>query len=179
MKVEGHGKSITLNEYQREQLKEHLSQKYQVLFDICYFTGGRISEVLNIRWIDIVENTIVLRKQNTKTKETREIQIPFYLIKQIYKLPNLGSYVFSGRNGEGHLSRQAAHIALSNACKECGLENQFSTHGFRRTAITSLHKNNIPVKTICAISGHRSLSALQGYIDISTEEVVAALQTRW
>lgn len=179
MKVAGNGKSITLNEYQRALLKEHLPHKYKVLFDICYYTAGRISEVLSIRWIDIVDNVVVLRKTNTKTRETREIAIPPYLVEEINKLSNEGAYIFTGRNGQGHLTRQAAHLALTNACKECGLENHFSTHGWRRTAITSLHKNNVPIKTICAISGHKSLSALQGYIDISDEEVVAALQTRW
>lgn len=179
MKVQGNGKSITISNEQRLELKKHLPEKYAILFDICYYTGGRISEIISIRWIDIVGNVIVIRKSNTKTKETREIAIPPELIHKIYKLPNEGAYVFCGRGGQGHITRQAAHYQLTNACKKVGLENQFSTHGFRRTAITALHKNNIPIKTICAISGHRSLSALQGYIDVSDEMVLDALQTRW
>ena len=167
-KSSGNGQSIILTPQQLKIIKQHLPYKYQVLFDIMYFTGARISEAVAIRRVDVVNGIIVIRKSNTKGKiGTREIPIPPHLIQAIDKLPNENAFLFSGRNGEGHLSRQAAHIALTNACKECGLENQFSTHGFRRTAITSLHKNNIPVKTICAISGHRSLSALQGYIDIS------------
>ena len=179
MKVQGNGKSITISNEQRLELKRHLPEKYGVLFDICYFTAGRISEIINLRWIDIVGNTIVIRKSNTKTKEAREIAIPPELVRRIYKLPNEGAYIFCGRNGQGHITRQTAHYQLTNACKKVGLENQFSTHGFRRSAITALHKNNIPVKTICAISGHRSLSALQEYIDVSQEEVLDALQSRW
>ena len=41
--------------------------------------------------------------------------------------------------------------------------NQFSTHGFRRTAITSLHKNNIPVKLSVLFQG---IGVYQHYKDI-------------
>lgn len=178
MKVQGNGKSITISKEQRLELKKHLPEKYAILFDICYYTAGRISEIISIRWIDIVENTIVIIKSNTKTKETREVAVPPELIRKIYKLPNEGAYIFCGRNGQGHITRQAAHYQLTNACKRAGILGA-SSHSWRRTAITELHRNNIPVKTICAISGHRSLSALQEYIDVSQEEVLDALQSRW
>lgn len=180
MKVERHGASITIDEETRLEIRRLLPNKFKVFFDILYFTGCRISEATQIRWIDIVDNTIVLRKGNTKGKvSTREIPVPERLIKNIHSLPNLGAFVFSGRSGNGHIHRTTATYHLDYACKRLGLENQFSSHGYRRTAITRLHKNNVPLKVIMKVSGHTSLTALQRYIDVDDEEVVAAVKTLW
>jgi integrase/recombinase XerD len=180
MKVERHGASITIDEETRLQIRRFLPHKFKVFFDILYFTGCRISEATKIRWIDVVDNTIVLRKGNTKGKaSTREIPVPQKLIDAINSLPNEGAFIFCGRSGQGHIHRTTATYHLDYACKKLGLQNQFSSHGYRRTAITRLHKNNVPLKVIMKVSGHTSLSALQRYIDVDDEEVVAAVKNLW
>ena len=68
MKVERNGASITIDNETRIKIAEKIPYKFGVLFDILYFTGCRISEGIQIRWIDVVGNTIVLRKSNTKGK---------------------------------------------------------------------------------------------------------------
>jgi integrase/recombinase XerD len=180
MKVERNGASITITEETRLQIKSKLPFKFAVLFDILYYTGCRISEGIQIRWIDLVNDTIVLRKRNTKNKSsTREIVIPKCLVDDICKLPNEGAFIFSGRSGLGHIHRTTATYHLSYALETLGLKYQFSSHGYRRTALTNLHRNNIPLKVIMKISGHSSLGALQRYIDVNDEEVVAAVKTLW
>lgn len=180
MKVERNGASITIDEETRLAIRQKLPFKFAVFFDILYYTGCRISEGIQIRWIDIVANTIVLRKSNTKgASGTREIPVPQSLIDDICKLPNEGAFIFSGRSGQGHIHRTTATYHLSYACESIGLKNQFSSHGYRRTALTRLHKNNVPLKVIMKISGHSSLGALQRYIDVDDEEIVAAVKSLW
>ena len=180
MKVERNGASITIDEATRLEIRKHLPFKFAVLFDILFYTGCRISEGIQIRWIDIVNNTIVLRKCNTKAAaSTREIPVPQSLIDNILKLPNEGAFIFSGRSGQGHIHRTTATYHLSYACERVGLRNQFSSHGYRRSALTRLHKNNVPLKVIMKISGHTSLGALQRYIDVDDEEVVEAVKNLW
>jgi integrase/recombinase XerD len=178
MKLGGHGKSSILTEELKEKINQELDYKYQVLFDILWFSGCRISEALQIRWCDISGNTIIIRKSTTKNKqETREILVPQKLIEKINKLPNLGSYLFSGYNG-GHLTRYSADKNLRNACKKLDLIG-YSTHSYRRSAITQLHERNIPIKVISTISGHRSLASISHYIEIDEKQVLSALQSRW
>ena len=180
MKVERHGASITIDEAVRLSIKKEVPYKFGVLFDILYFTGCRISEGIQIRWVEIVGNTIVLRKSNTKGKKnTREIAVPASLIEDISRLPNEGGYLFAGRNGQGHIHRTTATYHLSKSLEKIGLKHQFSSHGYRRTALTQLHKNNVPLKVIMKISGHSSLGALQRYIDVADEEIVAGVRTLW
>ena len=83
-----------------------MDDRYKVLTSIMFYCGTRVSECIQIRWIDIVDRTIVIRKGNTKGKEgTREIPISDELYSAIMKLPQINSFVFAGRNGNGHLSR--------------------------------------------------------------------------
>jgi integrase/recombinase XerD len=180
MKVERHGASITIDDATRIKIAEKIPYKFGVLFDILYFTGCRISEGIQIRWIDVVGNTIVLRKSNTKGKTaTREIPVPQHLIDRIMKVPNEGAYIFAGRGGQGHIHRTTATYHLSKSLDTLGLKHQFSSHGYRRTNITSLHRQNVPTKVIMKISGHTSLGALQSYIDVSDDEIVAAVKKLW
>jgi integrase/recombinase XerD len=180
MKVDGHGCSITIDEATRLSIRSKLPFKFKVLFDVLYFTGCRISEGIQIRWIDIVDTTIVLRKGNTKGKtSTREIPVPQSLIDNIKLLPNEGAFIFCGKSGMGHIHRTTATYHLSYALECVGLKNQFSSHGYRRTALTKLHKNNVPLKVIMKISGHSSLGALQRYIDVEDEEIINACSTLW
>lgn len=178
MKLGGHGKSSIITEELKEKIHKELDYKYQVLFDVLWFSCCRISEALQIRWCDISGNTIIIRKSTTKNKqETRELLVPQYLIDKINKLPNTCSYIFAGYNGN-HLSRYSADKNLRNACKKLGLVG-YSTHSYRRSGITQLHERNIPIKVISTISGHRSLASISHYIEVDDKQVVNALQARW
>ena len=178
MKVAGCGKGKVLTTSEFISIKKHIHYKYQVFFDIMWNTGARVSEVCKLRFVDVVNGTLVIRKTNTKTKETREIPISPELIKKIDRLPRENGFMFAGKGGNSHITRYTIDKVLRSACKECGLEG-VSTHSFRRTTITELSRNNVSLRVIQKISGHRNLNVLQGYVDVDEKEVMYALQTRW
>lgn len=178
MKVSGCGKSKVLTDKEFMLIKEKVSYKYQVFFDIMWSTGARVSEVCKLRCIDLVNGTLVLRKTNTKTKETREIPVSDELISKIDKLPKENGFMFAGKDGVGHITRYTIDKVLRGACEECGIKG-VSTHSFRRTTITQLSRNNVSLRVIQNISGHKNLNVLQGYVDVDDKEVRFALQTRW
>jgi integrase/recombinase XerD len=86
--------------------------------------------------------------------------------------------LFAGRFGNGHITRYTADEHLRNACKKADILG-VSSHSYRRTTITSLHKNRVPIKVIMKISGHSHLNAVSHYIDTDELEVLEALKTRW
>lgn len=86
------------------------------------------------------------------------------------ELPQQG-YLFPGRF-KGHLSRQAADLALRNACEELGWQG-ISTHSFRRTGITKLHDAGVPLRRIQARTGHVSLGNLAIYVEVNQAEMDA------
>jgi integrase/recombinase XerD len=173
MKNNRNGQASTLSETQLNELLETLAPRYRLLFGICYFTSCRVSEALSLKRTDIVGDRIVFRASTTKEKKTRELKISTRLASVIQEvgLPDSG-YVFPNGKG-GHISRQAADKALREACDYIGLLG-VSTHSFRRSSITCLHSQGVPLKTIQRRSGHASLANLALYIDVDQAEIDAA-----
>ncbi|MBW4540321.1 MAG: site-specific integrase [Myxacorys chilensis ATA2-1-KO14] len=85
-------------------------------------------------------------------------------------------YLFPGRDGQGCLSLRQSLNIMKEAFDEVGLIGA-SSHSWRRTSLTTMHRAGVPLRTIQMISGHRSLEALQGYLEVSEEEVRAAINT--
>jgi integrase/recombinase XerD len=172
MKVDRNGQAETLSEDQLEILFTELSPKMRLIFSICYYTSCRISEALKLEAQDVVGDRIVFRRVTTKTKRTREVKIPTKLqaLFRETQLPKSG-YLFPGRR-KGHLTRQAADLALREACEYLGWRG-ISTHSFRRTGITKLHDAGVPLRRIQARTGHKSLTNLALYVDVRREEVDA------
>ncbi|MBD1998053.1 tyrosine-type recombinase/integrase [Leptolyngbya sp. FACHB-541] len=75
-----------------------------------------------------------------------------------------------------YLSPKFRELVLRAAFKRLAIEGA-STHSFRRTAITWMHNERVPIKHIQSISGHKSLSALQRYIDVTEKDKEMAIAT--
>ena len=68
MKVTGCGKGKVLTPEETKEIKQHIHFKYQVFFGIMWNTGARVSEVCKLRFVDVVNGTLIIRKGNTKGK---------------------------------------------------------------------------------------------------------------
>jgi integrase/recombinase XerD len=155
----------------------------QALFG-CLYTTARVNEACSLHTADVygtdgrVRDRITFRRATTKGKqETRSVPVSSEL-KQLlegYRSdPERISfaarpYLFPGRWERGHICPESADAILRAAFKRLGIEGA-STHSFRRTTITWMHNERVPIKHIQSISGHKSLSALQRYIDVTEKD---------
>lgn len=100
---------------------------------------------------------------------TREVPIAPELARSLaeVQLPQSG-YVFPGKL-KGHLTSQAADLTLREACDYVGFKG-VSTHSFRRSALTHMANNGVPLHVIQTISGHASLAVLREYLEVSEEQ---------
>ncbi|MEP0820377.1 tyrosine-type recombinase/integrase [Trichocoleus desertorum GB2-A4] len=63
---------------------------------------------------------------------------------------------------------------MRETCDRLGLVG-VSTHSFRRTALTQMSSAGVPLRVIQEISGHRSLQALQRYLEVSELQLEGAI----
>jgi integrase/recombinase XerD len=63
---------------------------------------------------------------------------------------------------------------LRQVCEKLEWEG-ISTHSFRRTALTRMSDAGVPLRHIQAISGHRSLSALERYLGVTEQQKQSAI----
>jgi integrase/recombinase XerD len=133
------------------------------------------SEKLALTAEDLGSGVITLRKSTTKGKiATRTLpehpKLQAYLAA--YDPPS--GLLFPGRSKDKPLTRAAADLILRAACKRARIRGA-STHSFRRTALTNMSNANVPIRVIQEISGHKSLTALQRYLEVKPDQVESAI----
>lgn len=190
MKSDRHGQAAILSPAQIELLfSEGLrTDRDRALFGVCLYTAARRAEACSLRTEDVYTTTgqvreeINLRKDATKGKlATRSFPVILELraLLQTWQ-PSAGQiYLFPGRHPDHHwrhIQPDSAADILEKACQRIGLEG-VSTHSFRRTALTQMSNAGIPLRVIMEISGHRTLTVLQRYLDVKPEQVKGAIAT--
>lgn len=181
MKNRGNGQAKVLSSSEINLLFHELNKnpKYACLYAICYFTGCRISEALQLETTDIKGKTIIFRKAVTKGKlKSRAMTINPALQRYLDAYhPSKSGAFFPGRPGVNKfLSRGTADRILRTACKTVGIEG-VSTHSFRRSALTNMHGSGFSLRTIQKISGHGDLGTLQLYLEVSDAQLDEAINS--
>ncbi len=155
----------------------------RALFGICLYATARINEACSLHTAEVygvdgrVRDLITFRRATTKRKqETRSVPASPELRKLLEESRSDRPYLFPGRWGKGHICPQSADAILRAGFKRLGIEGA-STHSFQRTAITWMHNERVPIKHIQSISGHKGLSALQRYIDVTEKDKEMAIAT--
>ena len=84
MKINGCGQAEVLTPDELDQLLDNAPcSRSRALFSVMRFTGSRISESLQLRWVAVQDAQIIFLKRTTKTKTTREVLLHKRLIKEL------------------------------------------------------------------------------------------------
>lgn len=170
------GKSLILKE--NNQRVRFLSQKeINKLLDECpkYLrqivvcalnTGMRRGEILNLKWEQIRNGFIYLRK--TKSNEAREIPLNNTLealFREIRKERHLKSeYVFTYKDRPLHGLKKS----FSGALKRAGIED-FRFHDLRHTFASHLIMSGASIKDVQELLGHKDTKMTNRYAHLSPE----------
>lgn len=185
MKIDRHDQAKILSKNEIAQLFNGglKTERDRALFGVCLYTGTRINEACSLHTKDVyaidgsLRPRITVRKGTTKGKiETRSIPINSDLGLLLNAYSSTKEFLFPGRHGLGHIHPDSADNILRAALKKLAIEGA-STHSFRRTCLTQMHKSGVPLKVIQKISGHKTLSALQKYLEVLDEDLDSAIAT--
>jgi integrase/recombinase XerD len=183
MKINRHdqAKVLSLDEITRLFNKGLTQPRDRSLFGICLYTACRINEACSLYTADVfsargeVRERITFRRKSTKGQQsTRSIPVSPELRELLVQYQSSNTYLFPGRHGRGHLNPRSADAILRETFSRLGIEGA-STHSFRRTAITQMHNAGVPIKHIQEISGHKTLAALQRYVEVTDQDKEAAI----
>ena len=178
-KINRNGQSEVLDTEQMDQLMEQLDAASRAILSVCRYSACRINEALSLRWESITPSHVVIPKACTKKKMgTRSIPLNPLLKEEMDKWraiwagsqgrePEKTDLLFPARKDvNAKFPRRTVDHALRMACSKLNIIG-FSTHGFRRSALTQAHSRGIPLKTLQVLSGHASLDMLSKYISIT------------
>jgi len=187
MKIARIGQATPLNPLTYQQISnQFVADVYKLFLAISWYTGERPEAILRIDVTHVYQNpitrqprdTILYPGANRKDRQTRELSIhrALKLILSAYQPPESGFLFPSLYRADQHLSRQAFDKAFRRAVKKAGLENQgFSPYSARRGFITRLNEQGYDAKLIQTLTGHKSISSLMRYIEVSPSQLKNAI----
>ena len=157
----------TIDENELEQLKqariEESTWTYErnsLILDFLFYTGLRVSELVNIRhgdWDTQQEALRVLGKGN----KVRYIFLRPWLVKHFNPIKR--DYLFTTDNGK-KLPREWVSVIIKQRTEKAGIKKRITPHTFRRSFATLLNNRRCNLTTIQKLLGHARLETTANYI---------------
>ena len=144
----------------------------KLILELFYFTGIRLSELLNISISDIDFNNSQIKVLGKRNKE-RLIPLTYSLIsdlKVFINKFNICNYLFVDENKKKLYSKKVYRIVNKYISKVSSLKKK-SPHILRHSFATHMLNNGADINAIKEILGHSNLSATQIYTHNSIKKL--------
>jgi len=144
----------------------------KLIIELFYFTGIRLSELLNISIKDVDFNNSQIKVLGKRNKE-RLIPLTYTLISELKNYinkHNLNRYLFVDENNKKLYSKKVYRIVNKYISKVSSLKKK-SPHILRHSFATHMLNNGADINAIKEILGHANLSATQIYTHNSIKKL--------
>lgn len=140
------------------------------------YTGGRLTEVLEMTWadVDIEGKTLILNRKKTDSVTGLRISPPLASVLEALPRGIGGARVFAQANG---LPWEAYHVqrAFYRARDEAGLRSSLSVHSLRHSFASWLVMDGVPLRTVSELLGHSDIVQTSRYAHLSPSHLAAAV----
>lgn len=148
--------------------------KHKLLLLIGYGAGLRVSEIVQLKWNDILFSEYKIHIKNAKGKKDRMVMLPFSIIQslEIYRqLYNGKHYVFEGQFAGEPYSTTSVQQVMRDALKKSGLMKTATVHTLRHSFATHLLENGTDIRYIQQFLGHSSIKTTTIYTHLTKSAV--------
>jgi integrase len=164
------------------RLEKDENYKFCLLISIGVFTGLRISDLLTLKYSDLLKNETFQIKEK-KTQKQRSIKVNKDLkeivsrIVQKSKINDLEQLIFLNKYGTKSIDKSYVNVKLKEIIKmyRIRLEGNVSTHTFRKTlGRRVMEVNNYSNESLILLMdlfGHSSMSITKRYLGIRVQEI--------
>ena len=150
---------IQNNNYQNKRI-------LALIFKFLFYSGARITEALNIKKSDILEDKIKMSNKITKKIEYVYFNPKlFEVVEELKRLVNTNNLLYY--KNTSYLKK-----VLYAALNELKIQKK-GFHGFRRSYLAYLFYNNVPVQIASKLMRHSNVNiTMQKYSNIKEDELV-------
>lgn len=141
---------------------------------VAMLSGGRLSEILALRWGNVDLRRRILTFRKTKSGKVRHIPINADLLAVLRRLEpaaDPASPVFPAEWNGGRIS-----VAFSRCAKRANLKG-FRLHDCRHDFCSWLTMRGVPMRAVQQLAGHADMRMTQRYSHLAEQVLVAAVQT--
>jgi integrase len=164
------------------RLEKDENYKFCLLISIGVFTGLRISDLLTLKYSDLLNSDTFYIKEK-KTQKQRSIKVNKDLkeivnrIVQKSKVNDLEQLIFINKYGTKSIDKSYVNVKLKEIIKmyRIRLDGNASTHTFRKTlGRRVMEVNNYSNESLILLMdlfGHSSMSITKRYLGIREQEI--------
>jgi len=140
--------------------------KHKSIITLCYSTGIRVSELINLKIIDIDSNRMVIYIKNGKGRKDRIVPLSNYVLKLLreyfseYRPVN---FLFNGQTKKQYTASSCNRIVKKH------LGEQYHMHLLRHSCFTSMVESGVNLRIIQSIAGHKSSKTTEIYTHVSCD----------
>lgn len=166
------------------KLFQDQNYKFSLLIALGSFFGIRISDLLNLKWCDIL-NSDILTIIEKKTQKQRTIKINDQLKKHILacykeiKPSSPNDYIFTSQKGSVY-SVQRINVVFKEIRVKYNLKiKNFSTHTMRKSFGRQVYNNaganaELALVKLSELFNHSDVRTTRKYLGLRTEELMEA-----
>lgn len=144
--------------------------KHKLLLLIGYGAGLRRSEIVTLKWQDILFEEHKIHVKQTKGNKDRIVMLPYSIVevlKDYRKLYHNDEWVFAGQYKGEALSARTVQQVMTNAVTKAGLEKKATVHTLRHSFATHLLESGTDIRYIQQLLGHSSIKTTMIYTHIT------------
>jgi site-specific recombinase XerD len=178
---------VFINETQIENiLQATVDQTFKAAFQTAFYTGMRLSELINLKWknVDFTGNVINVINDNTfntKNKKDRIIPMTEKLANMLFersKGPNKikeDDYVFKSKKMM-RFNADFLSKSFKDAVRAAGIDDRVHFHTLRHSFASNLVQKGVPLYVVKELLGHEDMSTTQIYSHLNREALRDAVK---
>lgn len=152
-------------QYLLDQISKIQNKKHKAIIALAYSTGMRVSEVCNLKIIDIDSKRMIITIRQSKGRKDRIVALSekvLEILRDYHKLYKPKEYVFNGQFDLQYSSRSCNAIVKQYLCQ------QYHFHQLRHSNATALLEAGTDIRIIQKHLGHSSTKTTEIYTHVST-----------
>jgi len=146
--------------------------KHKLLLLIGYGAGLRRSEIVALKWADILFDEYKIHVKQSKGNKDRMVMLPYSIVAYLQDYRNLypsDDWVFTGQYKGEALSARTVQQVMHDAVFRAGLEKKATVHTLRHSFATHLLESGTDIRYIQQLLGHSSIKTTMIYTHITPQ----------
>jgi site-specific recombinase XerD len=144
--------------------------KHKLLLLLGYGAGLRRSEIISLKWEDILFEEHKIHVKQSKGNKDRIVMLPFTIVDELInyrKIFQRDEWIFAGQYKGEALSAGTVQTVMKEAVIKAGLEKRATVHTLRHSFATHLLEGGTDIRYIQELLGHSSIKTTMVYTHIS------------
>ncbi len=150
--------------------------KHKMLLLLGYGAGLRLSEIVHLKWEDILMAEHKIHIKGGKGKKDRMVMLPYSIIDSLETYGRLNNsvngWVFEGQYKGEPYSTSSVQQIMRRAVEKSGLTKRATVHTLRHSFATHLLEDGTNLRYIQSLLGHSSIKTTTIYTHLSEKKIL-------